>query len=107
MDKFLRYLGLALFFFFALVWVTPLAWIFLSSFKTFQETVQLPVHIMPRGFFTGNFSELFNRLNFANFYRNTVFVTLCILIPQLFLSSMAAYGFARLEFQKPRFFAGG
>jgi len=82
----------------ALLWLVPFAWMALSSFKTFPETVQLPVRILPEGFFTGNFVELFGRMNFLTFYRNTFVVTVGVLVPQMFLSAMAAYGFARLDF---------
>ena len=98
LDNILRYIGLAFFFFFTLIWLMPLIWIFLSSLKTYQETVQLPVQILPRNFYLGNFPELFNRLNYAVFFRNSVFVTACILTLQLTLSSLAAYAFARMEF---------
>jgi len=73
-------------------------WIFLSSLKTFPETVRLPVQFLPKNFYTGNFTELLVKMNFLDYYKNNVIVSLGILIPQLFLSSMAAYGFARLDF---------
>jgi len=91
---------ISLFFFviLALLWLVPFVWIALSSFKTFQETVRLPVAILPEGFYAGNFVELLGRMSFLDYYRNTLVVTVGVLVPQLFLSAMAAYGFARLEF---------
>jgi multiple sugar transport system permease protein len=83
----------------SLLWFFPFIWVFLSSFKTYAETVKLPVHILPNSFtFFGNFIEIFGRLHFFSYYKNNIIVTLGITLPQLFFSSMAAYGFARIDF---------
>jgi multiple sugar transport system permease protein len=83
----------------ALVWLVPFFWIVLSSFKTYTETVQLPVNIFPKSFLNfGNYTELLGHLSFLSYYKNNVIITVGIVVPQLFLSAMAAYGFARLEF---------
>jgi multiple sugar transport system permease protein len=100
LQRVFHYTGLFLFFLVTLVWLVPFAWIFLSTFKTHPETVQLPVNFLPRSFtYFGNFTELLGKMNFVNYYKNNIIVTLGILIPQVFLSSMAAYGFARMEFR--------
>ncbi|MFP3090096.1 carbohydrate ABC transporter permease [Treponema sp. TIM-1] len=99
MRKALSVINTILFFIVSLLWFFPFVWIFLSSFKTYPETVQLPVHILPGSFtFLGNFSEILGRLHFLAYYQNNVLVTLGITVPQIFLSSMAAYGFARIDF---------
>lgn len=77
----------------------PFAWVLFSSFKTYRETVQLPISFLPKSFANlSNYSELLVRLNFLNYYKNNVIVALGILVPQIFLSSMAAYAFARIDF---------
>lgn len=93
-----RFAGLALFLLITLAWLVPFLWIFLSAFKTYPETVRLPVRFLPKELYTGNFGELLGKMNFLVYYKNNVIVTLGILIPQVFLSSMAAYGFARINF---------
>lgn len=99
MKKVLSAITLILFFIVSLLWFFPFIWIFLSSFKTYPETVQLPIRILPNSFtFTGNFNEILGRLHFLSYYKNNIIVTLGITIPQIFLSSMAAYGFARIDF---------
>jgi multiple sugar transport system permease protein len=83
----------------SLVMLLPFAWVLLSSFKTYKETVQLPVRFFPDSFANlSNFRELLVRLNFLQYYKNNVLVTIGILVPQLFFSSLAAYAFARIEF---------
>ncbi|MDR2629930.1 MAG: carbohydrate ABC transporter permease [Spirochaetaceae bacterium] len=92
-------ISVTLFFVVSLLWFFPFIWIFLSSLKTYPETVQLPVRILPNSFtYMGNFDEIFGRLHFLSYYGNNIIVTLGITIPQIFLSSMAAYGFARIDF---------
>ena len=107
MNKVLRYkivndipksIAFLVFSFLTIIWLIPFVWVFLSTFKTYPETVQLPIRFMPNSFYLGNFTELLGRMRFVTYYRNNVIVTLGILIPQVFLSSMAAYGFARLNF---------
>jgi multiple sugar transport system permease protein len=92
-------IGIIGFFILSLVWVGPLLWVFLSSFKTYAETVSIPVHILPKNFFNfSNYTELLGILNFGSYYKNNVIITAGILIPQLFFSSIAAYAFARIDF---------
>jgi multiple sugar transport system permease protein len=99
MKKALFVITMILFVVVSLLWFFPFIWIFLSTFKTYSETVQLPVHILPNSFtFLGNFNEILGRLHFLSYYRNNVIVTLGITVPQIFFSSMAAYGFARIDF---------
>jgi multiple sugar transport system permease protein len=99
MEKIVRRCGMGFFILLTLMWLVPFAWIALSAFKTYPETVQLPVRFLPKGLYTGNFTELLGKMQFVRYYKNNITVTLGILIPQVLLSSMAAYGFARLNFR--------
>jgi multiple sugar transport system permease protein len=92
-------IGVGGFFLLSLIWLAPFLWILLSSFKSYVETVSLPVRILPRNFLNlDNYTELMTDLNFGSYYKNNVIITLGILIPQLFFSSLAAYAFARIDF---------
>ncbi len=84
---------------FALITLVPFFWIVVSSFKTYRETVQIPVVFFPASFTNlDNYKELFGRLNFLSYYKNNIINTIGITFPQLFLSSLAAYAFARIDF---------
>ena len=86
-------------FLFSLIALVPFFWIVVSSFKTYRETVQIPVVFFPESFtYFENYKELFGRLNFLSYYKNNIINTLGITFPQLFLSSLAAYAFARIKF---------
>jgi multiple sugar transport system permease protein len=82
----------------ALIVVSPFIWMFLTSFKTYPETVKIPVTWLPQRLYLGNYEDLLLRMNFLAYYNNTILVTLGITIPQLFVSALAAYAFARLNF---------
>lgn len=83
----------------AMLALVPFFWIVVSSFKTYKETVQIPVVFFPSSFRNfDNYKELFGRLNFLLYYKNNIINTLGITIPQIFLSSLAAYAFARIDF---------
>jgi multiple sugar transport system permease protein len=98
-EKRISLAGTIFIFVFALLWLVPFVWVLLSSFKTYQETVTLPVRFLPDSFFNlDNYKELLGRLNFLSYYKNNIINTAGILIPQLFFSSLAAYAFARIDF---------
>lgn len=83
----------------AIITIIPFFWIIVSSFKTYRETVQIPVAFFPGSFRNlDNYKELFERLNFLSYYKNNIINTIGITVPQLFLSSLAAYAFARIDF---------
>ncbi len=82
----------------AFVVMLPFLWMVLTSFKTFKETMKVPVKWIPDAFYLGNYQEVLTKMKFGNYYVNTGFVTIGIAIPQLMLSAMAGYAFARLEF---------
>jgi multiple sugar transport system permease protein len=82
-----------------MVALIPFFWIVVSSFKTYKETVQIPVVFFPASFsYFDNYKELFGRLNFLVYYKNNIINTVGITVPQLLLSSLAAYAFARIDF---------
>ena len=82
----------------AVVMVFPFIWMLLTSFKSFQEAIHVPIVWLPQEWLFSNYTTVLQKLNFGVYYRNTIFVTLCILFGQLFLCSLAGFAFARLKF---------
>ncbi|RMF27511.1 MAG: carbohydrate ABC transporter permease [Chloroflexi bacterium] len=80
----------------ALAAVIPLVWMILTSFMTRGEVylrVLLPSHIQ-----FGNYLEAWQEARFSLYFRNSVIVTLVTVFGQLFICTLAAYAFARMEF---------
>ncbi len=82
----------------AILTIGPFIWMILTSLKTYAESVQVPPVIIPSQFMWSNYTEIFTLLPFLKFMMNTVIVTIVRTIGQLFLCSLAAYAFARIQF---------
>jgi len=82
----------------SVVMILPFVWMALTAFKTFQETLIIPIKWFPSKLQFDNFREVLNRLNFARYYLNTIIVTVSITVLQALFCTMAAYGFARINF---------
>lgn len=82
----------------ALTMVTPFVWMALTSLKPFTETIKLPISWLPKEPTLQNFATVFQKMDFGRAYFNTILVTVCITAGQVFVCSLAAYSFARLNF---------
>lgn len=82
----------------AVAMVLPFIWMFLTSLKTYAESIHVPPVIIPKDFQWENYKEVFTLLPFFKFMLNTLLVTVLRTAGQLFLCSLAAYAFARIEF---------
>jgi multiple sugar transport system permease protein len=78
--------------------VVPFLWMILTSLKTYAESIHVPPVIIPEDFKWENYKEVFGLLPFFKFMYNTFIVTVVRTAGQLFLCSLAAYAFARIEF---------
>ena len=82
----------------SVVMILPFVWMILTAFKTFQETLVIPIKWFPDKLQFDNFREVLNRLNFGRYYLNTILVTVSITVLQALFCTMAAYGFGRIKF---------
>jgi len=93
----------------SVIMLAPFLWMILTAFQTFQESMAIPIQWIPRGLFVEdgvfslsrsleNFQEVLGRMNFLRFFANTITVAVTVTVMQLLFCSMAAYGFARIEF---------
>jgi multiple sugar transport system permease protein len=78
--------------------IMPFIWMVLTGFKTEVEALRIPMQFFPDNILWGNYAEIFERFNFLTYFWNTVRVAFFVTMPQIFLSALAAYAFARLEF---------
>lgn len=78
--------------------IGPFLWLILTSFKTYEETIAYPPVFFPKVLQWVNYSIVVNKFPFFYFYANTVIVCTIVTLGQLFISSLAAFSFARLNF---------
>jgi multiple sugar transport system permease protein len=82
----------------AFVMIVPFFWMAMTAFKTYAETLAVPIKWLPSSLYFGNFTEVLQRLNFGRYYLNTTFVAITVTVFQALFCSMAGYGFGRLQF---------
>jgi multiple sugar transport system permease protein len=81
----------------ALVMVTPLAWMVMTSIQTPDEARHFPP-VLPSGIHWQNYTDAIHAAPFGRFFLNTVLVTGAAVLGNLVLCSLAGYAFARLRF---------
>lgn len=91
LSYFLLFLGL-LWFSFALVWL------FLSSFKPFEDFAQMHQVVLPSSWHPENYVAAWKIVPFGLFFRNSFILAALNVLAVTLSSSVVAYGFARLQF---------
>lgn len=82
----------------AITMLLPFAWMVITSFKTLAEVMHVPIVWIPEKFALTSYITAWNKLNFVRYTMNTAFVTVSLTVGQLFICSLAAFAFARLNF---------
>ena len=76
--------------------IFPLVWMFSSALKT-QATVFSDMSLFPAHPHWENFYLAWTKGGFGIYFFNSIFYTLTVVIGVVFIASLAAYAFARLE----------
>lgn len=82
-----------------MVFIFPFLWMISTSLQTFRETMSFPPTIFPALPQWYNFVEAMKAGPFHIYARNSVVVTLTIIIIQLLVMIPAAYAFAKYKFR--------
>jgi multiple sugar transport system permease protein len=84
----------------AAITVFPFLWMVSTSFKLPAEAITLPPKWIPSPFTIDNYVKLLTSdlLPFPLFFLNSLKITSLVVVGRLFVCSLGAYGFARLEF---------
>ncbi|MCW5953330.1 MAG: carbohydrate ABC transporter permease [Propionibacteriaceae bacterium] len=84
--------------FFSLLFLYPIVWLFINSFKTQQELFDSPWGL-PASPTLDNFQRAFTEGNIGQYFFNSVVVTALVVVLATLLSAMAAYGLTRLRWK--------
>ena len=79
--------------------VFPFYWMIITSLKTGAEINQLKQTFFPHIIRWANYSDAFQKLDFATLLRNTLLVGILSTLGTLITTILAAYAFARLNFK--------
>jgi len=81
-----------------IVVTSPFVWMALSSVKGEGEIRRVPPTWLPEAPTLDNFRELFDRLDFAQFFTNSLVVAIAVTLGNLIFCSMLGYALAKFEF---------
>jgi len=81
----------------ALAAIVPMAWTASSSLKDTAHIFTLRVQWIPNPILWYNYVELFQRLPFLRFIRNTLIIVVSNVVSAVLMGSLAGYAFARLR----------
>ena len=83
----------------SIVMIFPFVWMFLTSFKTVEESMIIPPTILPEAYQTKNYTDAMASLPFFALYKNTALMIFWRVVCAVIFSSMAGYAFAKLNFK--------
>ena len=83
----------------SVIMLFPFLWMILSSFKTVGEQMMIPMKIFPSNFGNlENYKQALEAVPFVKLYINTLLMITGRVFCAVVFSSMAGYGFARMQF---------
>lgn len=82
-----------------LIFLFPFYWMFITSFKTYTETIVFPPTLWPKEFTIDAYRSILGKMNLLNYAKNSVVITMSIIILQIVVMVPAAYAFAKYEFK--------
>lgn len=83
----------------AVIVVYPFIWMVFTSMKAEAEIVAWPPKLMPEIFVMHAYQDIWERIPFMKYYKNTVLFAGGVTVFSLFFDTMAGYAFARIEFR--------
>src|SRR5688500_17639763 len=82
--------------------ISPFIWMVICSFKTQGELLQYPPTWYSETRPIDNYTQLFSRLNFTQYFLNSTVVAVAVTAGNLLFCSMIAYALAMLDFRGKR-----
>ena len=81
------------------IFIFPFLWMIMTAFKTMNETLQFPPKFFPDSLQWVNFVDAMKSGPFLTYFKNSVIVTLSIIVLQFLFMIPAAYAFAKYDFR--------
>ncbi|MCR8660227.1 carbohydrate ABC transporter permease [Paenibacillus endoradicis] len=84
-----------------IIFIMPFLWMISASMKPELDVLGYPIQWIPKRWNAGaNYNEVwFGTLPFTTYYWNTIKITLLTTLFSVIISSMAAYGFTKIQFK--------
>ena len=99
-DRWIKTLIVAILAVFSAAMFIPFLWLLLSSFKTGEDIVRIPIRLLPHPWTLSAYQLVMNpdRVNLPRAYWNSIVLTTGTVATVLFTSSLGGFVFARLDF---------
>ena len=81
----------------AALYLFPVAWFLLSSFKPGSELFSLPLSILPEDWTVSGYSTAWSRFDFQLYFLNTTIVAVVTTVLTVLVSAMTGYAFAKYK----------
>ena len=88
------------------IFVFPFYWMVITSFKTLNESISVPPTMFPFTFNTEAYYIVVTKMNWWSYVRNTVIITISVIVLQLLVMVPASYAFAKFRFYGAGVFFG-
>lgn len=82
---------------FALFFIIPFLWILSTSLKGDEQIFTIPPQWIPETLHWDNYAKVFERIPFLLYIKNSVIITVTVIIGTVLSSSIVAYAFACLD----------
>lgn len=87
----------------AIILLSPIWWMFITSFKSMEEILTYPPTFWPNEWHLENYIVTWQTGSFTRYTLNTLFIAAVTVIANVFSNSFIAYGFAKIEFPGKKF----
>ncbi len=81
----------------AFIFLFPMAWFLLSSFKPGSELFTTPLHIIPQHWTVSGYVAAWTRFDFARYFLNTTIVAMVTTTVTVLVSAITGYAFAKFS----------
>lgn len=82
----------------ALIWITPMVWMLITSFKLEGRTITFPIQWIPQPFSLQSYRALFERAPIIRWFFNSMVTSSLTTLGVLIIDAPAAYALSRLRF---------
>ena len=79
--------------------VYPIFYVIMSSMKTKDDFRHLPSWALPSAFNIDNYIKVFTTSPMLNYFKNSIIITVGVLIPLLLFSFMAGFALSKIQFK--------
>ena len=82
-----------------IIMLYPFLWMLITSFKREADIRSFPPTLFSVNYTFENYINIWRRIPFLLYYRNTIIFASCVTMCSIILDSMAGYSFARINFK--------